>query len=188
MKKLALTALALLLGTGLFAQTKFSASTFDDRASQGGTSELKLTEAQETIAGKAVTTYTFDGRVTNKYQYGFAGAVFIPADDATTEALKTAKAVTFWAQDLGSAFPRFGLSICTPADITDSAFYQKEVPFPKQARQITVKIPNDLRQPQYWGEKRPFNQANATQLQFQSTNNGSPGNVKFKIWDIQFVK
>ncbi|MDR0410400.1 MAG: hypothetical protein LBH75_00290 [Treponema sp.] len=188
MKKLALTAFVLLLGTGLFAQAKLNASTFDDRDSQGGTSELKLTEAQETIAGKTVTTYTFEGRVTNKYQYGFAGAIFIPADDATVAALKTAKAVTFWAQDLGSAFPRFGLSVCTPADITDSAYYQKELPFPKQPRQITVKIPQDLRQPQYWGEKKSFNQSNATQLQFQSTNNGSPGNVRFKIWDIQFVK
>ncbi|MDR1466634.1 MAG: hypothetical protein LBI40_03350 [Treponema sp.] len=187
MKKLALTAVALLLGTGLFAQSKFNVSTFDDRASQGGTSEINLTEAQEIIDGKTVTTYTFDGRVTNKYQYGFAGAIFIPADDATVAALKTAKAVTFWAQDLGSAFPRLGMSICT-ADITDSAYYQKEVPFPKKARQITVKIPNDLRQPQYWGEKKSFNQARTTQLQFQSTNNGSPGNIKFKIWDIQLSK
>jgi hypothetical protein len=186
-RALVLSAVLLLTGSVLFAQNSFYAVTFADQY-QRGNSTITKTEASETIDGKTYTTYTFDGKVTNKYQYGFIGCAFVPGDDATVAALQTAKAITFMAQDLGSAYNRYRFALTT-TDIADSAYYGKEIPFSKKDPvKVTINIPKDLNQPSDWGIAKPFNQSLAKQIQFQSTNNGSPGACKFKIYDIQIVK
>lgn len=151
-------------------------------ASNGGTSKIKMIEAIEQIDGEPLMTYSIDGEITNQYQYGYAGWYAIP-DDPTLELLKTARALTFKIEGDGNAYD---VMFCT-ADISDAAYYRTTFTTRKdQVSAITVKI-GQMVQPADWGDKKPFNQDTATQIQFQTTNNGKPGTFKVKIYDLRII-
>ncbi|MDR2743044.1 MAG: CIA30 family protein [Treponema sp.] len=152
-------------------------------AANGGTSKIKMIEAVEQIDGEPLMIYSIDGEITSQYQYGYVGWYAFP-DDPTLELLKTAKAFTFKVEGDGNAYD---VMFCT-ADISDAAYYRTTfTPRKDQVTTITVKV-GQLAQPADWGVKKPFNQDMATQIQFQTTNNGKPGIFKVKIYDLRIIQ
>jgi hypothetical protein len=152
-------------------------------AANGGTSKIRLIENIEQIDGEPLMTYSMDGEITSQYQYGYAGWYAIP-DESTLELLKTARAFTFKVEGDGNAYD---VMFCT-ADISDSAHYRTTFNTRKdQVTVVTVRV-GQLVQPADWGIKKPFNQDMATQIQFQTTNNGRPGTFKVKIYDLRIIE
>jgi hypothetical protein len=171
----------LITGTILSAQS-FYAVTYDDKASQNGTSFINKVEDEEKIGGKTVKTFAFDGKVTTKYQYGFAGAIFIAADDETAEALWAAKGIKFKVVGDGK---RYRFKAETPGGADNH--YGKEFATKKDQENTVTIMFNTMAQEPYWGEKKPFKADEIKQLQIQTI--GQPiSSFKFKIYDFEFVK
>jgi putative intracellular protease/amidase len=170
----------LLTGAGLFAQS-FSVVTYDDQSAQKGTSEITKTEAQEVINGKTVTTWTFEGKVTTKYQYGYAGVAFIP-DEETKAALAAGKGVTFKVVGDGKYY-RFRADTPGGAD----NHYGKAFKTTKD-KEITVTMEyKALSQASGWGEIKTFKAGEIFQLAIQ-TESQPIKSFKFKIYDIEVIK
>ena len=151
---------------------------FTDAANQG-TSRIALIEDFETIDGRIITTYNISGEITDTYQYGYAGWYAFP-DDPTMELLKTAKSFSFKVLGDGQSY---AVMFCT-SDIEDAAYYRTIFNTKKdQLVTLTIKI-GSLAQPEDWGKTVKFNQNNAAQIQFQTTNNGKPGTFKLKMYDL----
>jgi predicted small secreted protein len=149
-------------------------------AANGGSSRITIVEDIEMIDGEPQMTYTISGEITNQYQYGYAGFVAVP-DEETLELLKTAKAFSF--KVIGDGEP-YWAKLCT-SDIEDSAFYGTQV-LTRKDREITAMVRvGSLQQPDDWGIKKKFDQDQAFQLQWQTTNNGRPGTFRLKIWDVR---
>jgi hypothetical protein len=152
-------------------------------AANGGTSKIRVIENIEQIDGEPLMTYSIDGEVSSQYQYGYAGWYAIP-DEATLELLKTARAFSFKVEGDGNTYD---VMFCT-ADISDAAYYRTAFNARKdQTTTVTVRT-GQLAQPADWGIKKPFNQDMATQIQFQTTNNGKPGTFKVKIYDLRIIQ
>jgi hypothetical protein len=163
-----------------FAQS-YIVGTYDDHASQNGTSTITKTEAEETIGGKKLTTYAFEGKVTTKYQYGFAGVILIP-DDATKAALAAGKGVTFKVVGDGK---RYRFAVETPGGADNH--YGKEFLAAKN-KETTVSIEyKSMSQELYWGEKKDFKASDIIQLKIQTIGQPIPS-FNFKIYDIQVLK
>jgi len=152
---------------------------FTDAANKGS-SRCTLLEDYETLDGKVTTVYKISGEITNKYEYGYAGWYAYP-DDPTKELLRKAKSFSFKVLGDGQAYD---VMLCT-SDIADSAYYRTRFNTKKdQVSTITVKV-GSLAQPGDWGVKRKFDQNLATQIQWQTTNNGKPGTFKLKVYDLK---
>ena len=156
--------------------------TFTDAGNQG-TSRCNLVEDVENIGGEVFMTYNISGEITNKYEYGYAGWYAVP-DEPTKELLKTIKSFSFKVKGDGNTY---FVMLCTD-DITDAAYYRNTFTTKKdQVTTVTVKV-GSLFQPDDWGIKKKFNQENATQLQWQTTNNGKPGTFDLKIFDLKIYE
>jgi len=153
--------------------------TFTDAANQGN-SRITMKEDYETISGKITTTYNFSGEITDKYQYGYVGWYAHP-DDPTRELLKKAKSFSFKVLGDGQAYD---VMLCT-SDIADAAFYRTRF-YTKKGQVSTVNVRvGSLAQPTDWGTARKFDQKLATQIQWQTTNNGKPGTFGIKVYDLK---
>ncbi|MDR0410670.1 MAG: hypothetical protein LBH75_01685 [Treponema sp.] len=97
MKKLILTALVLLVGTGLFAQTVFTAKASDAKA-------------KVTVDAKK-GSYAVDGVLAK----GGVFTVDLTPDATTLAALKKGKSFTFSGKDLGSGAPDYVINVFTDA-------------------------------------------------------------------------
>ena len=152
---------------------------FTDAANQG-TSRINLIEDVENIDGQVYMTYNISGEITSQYEYGYAGWYAVPDED-TKALLKKIK--TFSFKVLGDGQTYF-VMLCTD-DITDAAYYRQTFTTKKdQVTTVNVRV-GGLSQPDDWGIKKRFNQDNATQIQWQTTNNGKPGTFKLKIYDLK---
>lgn len=157
----------------------FSWGSFND-ANNGGSSRITMKEDFETINDEIYATYAISGEITNQYEYGYAGWYATP-DEETLQRMTTASSFSFKVLGDGQTYQ---VMFCT-GDITDSAHYGTTFTTKKdQVTTVNIKI-NALRQPADWGEKKPFNQAAATQIQWQTTNNGKPGTFNLKVWDLR---
>jgi len=153
--------------------------TFTDAASQGS-SRISMIEDVENVDGEVYMTYALSGEITNQYEYGYAGWYAIP-DDPTLEKLITAKNVSFRVLGDGQLYT---FMLCT-SDIEDAAYYRSDFRTKKdEPITVTIKV-GGLAQPEYWGAKKRFSQDLATQVQWQTTNNGKPGTFNLKIWDLR---
>lgn len=156
--------------------------TFTDAADQG-TSRISLIEDVEMIDGDVSMTYGISGEITDKFQYGYAGWYAFP-DDPTKEILKTIKNFSF--KVLGDGQTYF-VMLCT-TDVEDHSYHRMTFTTKKdEVTTVNVRV-GSLQQPDDWGIKKRFNQANATQIQFQTTNNGRPGTFKLKLYDLRLYQ
>jgi hypothetical protein len=182
MKK-AFVCIAVLLIAGLgsaFAQS-FMVATYDDQASQNGTSTITKTEAEETIGGKKLATYAFEGKVTTKYQYGFVGVLLIP-DAATKAALAAGKGVTFKVLGDGK---RYRFAVETPGG-ADNHYGKEFATIKNKESTITIDYAS-MKQELYWGEPKTFKASDIIQLKIQTIGQPIPS-FNFKIYDIQILK
>jgi hypothetical protein len=172
-------AIMLAVGFGsLFAQV-FSVSTYDDQASSKGTSTIKKVEAEETIGGRTVTTYSFSGKVTTKYQYGYAGVILYP-DEPTKPMLAASKGVRFKVTGDGK---RYRFAAETPGG--QDNHYGKEFQATKKESTVTIEY-RTMAQEQGWGAVKSFNATDISQLKIQTI--GQPiSSYKFKIYDIELI-
>jgi len=148
-------------------------------ADNGGSSTITMTE--ETQEG--LPAYSFAGNITNKYEYGFVNVKLNPGDQATLDALKKAKAISF--RILGDG-DRYAVKITT-SDVSDYAYF--EYAFDTvDGKPITVIVPVEhLMQPS-WGKvvgNGIINLDNAQFVEFQTTRAGAPGPYAFKLWDFR---
>ena len=162
--------------------TAFTWGTFSDAANQGS-SRISLVEDVENINGEILMTYSISGEITNQYEYGYAGWYAFP-DDPTRELLKKIKNFSFKVVGDGQTY----FVMFTTSDIEDSSFYRTKFTT-KKDQEITVNVKvGSLAQPDDWGIKKKFNQDNAMQIQFQTTNNGKPGTFKLKVYDLKLYQ
>jgi len=155
---------------------------FTDAANQGS-SKVTLLEDFEEIDGQPMTLYNLSGEITNKYEYGYAGWYAFP-DDPTAEELKKARSFSFKVLGDGQTY----FVMVSTSDITDACYHRVTFTTKKdQEMTVTVRM-GSLQQPEDWGIKKKFNQDYATQIQWQTTNNGKPGTFKLKIWDLKLYK
>jgi hypothetical protein len=164
----------------VFAQT-FSIFTYDDQKSQNGTSTITKTEAEETIGGKKVTTYAFEGKVTTKYQYGFVGVILEP-DAATQKLLAAGKGVRFKVQGDGK---RYRFAVETPGG-ADNHYGKEFATIKNKESTVTIEY-STLKQELYWGEPKTFKSAEIIQLKIQTVGQPIPS-FNFKIYDIEIIK
>jgi len=166
----------------IFAQgvvNGFSWAVYDDTAN-GGSSVITMKSTTEKIDGKEVYAVTFTGKVTTKYQYGFAGAVANP-DDATLAALKSGKGISFETAGDGK---KYRVRIET-ADITDYDYFGKEFVASKNAQEIVV--PYTALTQEGWGAKKKFDPSKIVKVSFQTI--GQPiSSFEFKIIDLKVVQ
>jgi hypothetical protein len=169
-------------GAGEGLPSAWAWGTFTDAANQGS-SRISLIEDVENIGGDVLMTYNISGEITNQYEYGYAGWYAFP-DDPTKELLKTIKSFSFKVLGDGNTY----FVMLATSDITDASFYRTTFTTKKdQVTTVNVRV-GSLAQPEDWGIKKRFNQANATQIQWQTTNNGKPGTFKLKIYDLKIYE
>jgi hypothetical protein len=156
--------------------------TFTDAANKGS-SRITLLEDYEEIGGKITTVRKISGEITSQYEYGYAGWYAFP-DDPTMEELKKAKSFSFKVLGDGQTY----FVMVSTSDITDACYHRVTFTTKKdQVMTVNVRM-GSLQQPEDWGIKKRFNQDNATQIQWQTTNNGKPGTFNLKIWDLSLYK
>jgi len=155
---------------------------FTDAANQGS-SRITLLDDFDVIDGRPMTLRNISGEITNKYEYGYAGWYAFP-DDPTMEELKKAKSFSFKVLGDGQTY----FVMVSTSDITDACYHRVTFTTKKDEEMtVTVRM-SSLQQPTDWGIRKRFNQENATQIQWQTTNNGKPGTFKLRIWDLQLYK
>jgi hypothetical protein len=179
-----LAVLTLALGLGISAQALDKAemwSTFDDAASQNGSSTIQITTGNETIDGVDYMVVTATGAVTKKYQYGFAGLIAQP-DDAALDALKAAKGISL--KMLGDGLS-YRIRVET-SDIADSDYFGYVVST-KKGKVVEAKIPYSKLSQEPWGAKKTFDLANVTKISLQTI--GQPIKAfSFKIFDLKALQ
>jgi hypothetical protein len=169
-------------GSGEAVEGAWTWGTFTDAANKGS-SRVSLVEDIESINGDPKMTYSINGEITNQYEYGYAGWYAFP-DDPTAEALKEAKSFSFKVIGDGQTY----FVMVSTSDITDACYHRVTFTTKKDQEQtVTVRM-GSLQQPEDWGIRKRFNQQYATQVQWQTTNNGKPGTFKLKIWDLNLYK
>jgi len=169
-------------GAGEKVEGAWTWGVFTDAANKGS-SRISLVEDIESIGGDPKMTYSINGEITSQYEYGYAGWYAFP-DDPTMEALKEAKSFSFKVIGDGQTY----FVMVATSDITDSCYHRVTFTTQKDKEQtVTVKM-GSLHQPDDWGIRKRFNQQYATQIQWQTTNNGKPGTFKLKVWDLNLYK
>jgi len=142
----------------------------------GGKSTITMTD--ETLEG--LPGHSFTGVITHDYEYGFVNVQLRPADDATAEALKQVKAVSFRVQGTGE---KMAVKIVTP-DVKDYAYFEYQFDTVEGQPQ-TVIIPVEYFMQPPWGKTiAPMvdvSIADFIEYQFQ----GSTGPFAFKLWDFR---
>ncbi|MCL2126869.1 MAG: CIA30 family protein [Treponema sp.] len=141
----------------------------------GGTSTITMTEGTE----EGVPSYSFEGAITNEYQYGFVNVKLYPDPDTLTM-LQTATALSF--RILGDG-DRYTVKITT-SNVEDYAYYEYTFDTVDGAP-VTVIVPVTYLMQPSWGQYKKFNQELAQFVEFQTTRNGSPGPYSFKLWDFK---
>jgi len=150
-----------------------------------GDSTATLTEAVETINGETVTTYTINGNVTTKYQYGFAGWAIDP-DDETLERLKKATGISFYVQGDGK---RYAVKYKTKECESDYCYYEYLFNTDPSGEPTLIEVPIKLFMQPSWGAYKRLNQDSFTGLEWQTHESwrSSPSTNPFevKIWDAR---
>lgn len=176
-----LALLAIALGSVLFAQALDKPdmwSTYDDQASQGGSSTIQITAAAESIDGAEYMVVTASGSVTKQYQYGFAGLIAQP-DEAALAALKAAKGISFKMEGDGLSYR---IRVET-SDIADSD-YHGYVVSTKKGKTIELRIPYSKMSQEPWGARKSFDPAKITKVSIQTI--GQPIKAfSFKVFDLK---
>jgi hypothetical protein len=165
------------LGTGTLATGDWFA--YNDENDKGD-STSELTAAEEVIDGQTVTVYTVRGRVTTKFQYGFAGWGIDP-DPATLELFKTAKAFSF--KILGDG-KRYTLKYKT-SDVKDYAYH--EYSFNTEAGTVVaMEVPMGFfMQPSWTGTPVRLKPENVVGVEFQTHESWRPNTFEVKVWDFK---
>jgi len=168
------------LGEGVLAVGRWFA--FDDVNDKGDSTSV-LTEAQETIDGKTVTTYTVKGNVTTKFQYGFAGWGIEP-DEATLARFKTAKAFAFTILGDGK---RYTIKFKT-SDVNDYGYH--EYSFNTEAGKAeTFEVPMGYFMQPSWAQPCRLRPENVLGVEWQTHESWrkDPRNNPFqiKMWDFK---
>ncbi|MDR3284583.1 MAG: CIA30 family protein [Treponema sp.] len=178
-KTVLLSATLLALGALVFAQS-FGFFEFNDSSSKG-TSTITKTEAEEKINGKTVSTWSFEGKVTTAYQYGYVGVSIEPQDDAILQALHKGKGIRFKVLGDGN---RYRFKVETPGGADNH--YGKDFATSKNKETVITIEYKSLAQEPYWGEKKAFVPGEITKLMIQTV--GQPiSSYKFKVYDFEVV-
>jgi hypothetical protein len=182
------TLLLILINIILCAGVAFSQSAplagnwfdFNDVKDNGGSSTVTM--AQATRDG--MPAYRFTGRVTNQYQYGFAGWGIVP-DAATLANLRTAKGISFKVLGDGKRYTvKFRLDANTVKD-----FGNHEFTFPTTAGEvITVEVPIRMFMQPPWAERVRLDQSKVMDITWQTHESWRPDSYDITIWDVRIMQ
>ncbi|MCD1653411.1 CIA30 family protein [Treponema zuelzerae] len=135
--------------------------TFSDEA-DGGDSKIATESSFIKLNGKEVLTVRATGKVTTKFQYGFAGMNAEP-DPKTAEVLKSGTGVSFWTKGDGKTYR---VRVET-SNITDYDYYGFVFTAAK-GKDIEIKVPYKSLKQEGWGGKKPFDPTKITKISFQT--------------------
>ncbi|MCL2180868.1 MAG: CIA30 family protein, partial [Treponema sp.] len=141
----------------------------------GGDSTIEMEE----IEVDGITAWRITGNVTTAFQYGFVGWMYEP-DEATLEALKTARAISFMYVGDGQRMTvKYRIST-----VTDHAFH--EYNFTGEAGVVDrLEVPIRFFQQPSWGAGTRMVQANAVDISWQTHESWRPGPFEITIWDVR---
>jgi len=156
--------------------------TYSDQSNDGGSSTANMVTAEEVINGETVTTHTVTGNVTTQFEYGFAGWG-IDADEATMNALKTARMLSFRIIGDGKRYSiKFKIS-----SVRDYCYH--EYTFETlDGQEMLVEVPIQFFMQPSWGTSVRFNPALVTGVEWQTHESWrlDPRNNPFrvKMWNF----
>jgi len=159
--------------------------TYDDHeVPNNGTSTAKLTEAEEEIDGKMVTTYTITGNLTTVFVYGFAGWYCDP-DPETFERFKKATGFSFTVLGDGK---RYSIKYKTSDAQFDYCYHQFD--FDTVAgKPVTIEVPMKFFMQPSWGIWKKLIQENCTGVEFQTheiwRTSTTTNPFEVKMWDFK---
>jgi hypothetical protein len=164
--------LAFSQGTPIVGEWK----TFSDADNDGGDSTVTMTTGTK----DGMTTYTFKGNVTTKFQYGFIGWQVVP-DAPTLAVLKRAKGISFKCIGDGKRYTvKFRIDT-----VTDWANH--EYNFNTRAGQeMAINVPLGMfMQPAWASPKVAMNPSRVFDVSFQTHENWRPGSFEITVWDLR---
>jgi hypothetical protein len=140
----------------------FTLYSYDDSDNRGDSSITLYRETLRNEQGEEETAWTLSGKVTVKYEDGYAGVVLIP-DDKTLARLKGgAEAVKLRISGDGK---RDRFSVDTE-NVKDGNTFGREITAPEWAAEIVIPLAS-LKQDE-WGIKVPFDPALIANLKIQT--------------------
>jgi hypothetical protein len=153
---------------------------FDDRDNNGGSSTVAMTEGTK----DGMTTYTFKGRTTTQYSYGFAGWGSVP-NAATLADLKVAKSISFKCIGDGKRYTvKYRLDESTVKDYGNHEFHFNT----REGREMTVEVPIRMFMQPAWAEKVSMNQSKVMDIAWQTHEGWRPDTFEITIWDLRINK
>jgi hypothetical protein len=141
----------------------FSLYTYDDAGNQGDSSITLDRETVRNEKGEEETVWALNGRVTTKYDYGYAGAVLVPNDNSLARLQSGAEMIKLRISGDGK---RYRFSVDTE-NVTDGNTFGMEITAPQRAETINIPMAG-LKQEPGWGEKVPFDRALIENLKIQT--------------------
>jgi hypothetical protein len=131
--------------------------------------------------GTDETVWALRGKVTAKYEYGYAGLSIIPDEEALARLRNGAKEIRLWISGDDKQY-RFNVET---ENVSDGNTFGKAVVFPKRLTQVTILVSStDLKQEPDWGIKTDFNPALITTLKIQTIGQPVPS-FNFRIHRIE---
>jgi hypothetical protein len=154
---------------------------YDDAQDHGDSSIKMARQSVRNENGTDETVWALSGRVTAKYQYGYAGLSIIPDDKALARLRNGAKEIRLWINGDGK---RYRFSVEMEDAVGDNTF-GKSLVFPRRMEEAVIHISSDdLKQNPGWGIKTAFNPSLITTLKIQTI--GQPvSSFKFRVHRIE---
>jgi hypothetical protein len=156
----------------------FTLYPYDDAMDKGDSSIAIQRETLRNEKGEDETAWAFNGKVTTKFPYGYAGVVIIP-DDKTLARLR-ADAETIKLRISGDG-RRYRLSL-DMENITDYNTFGTEITVPRRAEDIVIPV-TSLKQ-EAWGIQAPFDRTQIKNLKIQTIGQPVPS-FRFTLYRVE---
>jgi hypothetical protein len=148
---------------------------FWDDGNDKGNSTIKV----EQLTMEGMPAWRFTGNVTTRFQYGYVGWAFAP-DANTLELLKTARAISFkFVGDGKRQTVKYRIST-----VKDHAYHEYHF-FGEPGKAERLEVPIKMFMQPSWGQGVRLNQANVTDVSWQTHESWRPGTFEITIWDLR---
>jgi hypothetical protein len=147
----------------------FTLYTYDDSADGGDSSIAMYRQTARNENGGNTTVWTFSGKVTAKFQYGYAGNVIIPDDETLARLQNGAEKIKLRISGDGK---EYRLSFDTE-NVKDGNTFGRIITFPKRYEDMVIPVAS-LKQDPGWGTKVEFDRKLIKNLKIQTVGQPVP--------------
>jgi hypothetical protein len=167
-------------GTLTWESSSFLLAPYDDSATRGDSSITLHRETLRDEKGEDETVWTARGKVTKKYEYGYAGVAITPDDKTLARLQSDAETIKLRISGDGR---RYRVSVETE-NVTDGNNFGMEITAPKRTEEIVIPIAG-LKQENGWGRTVMFDRTMITRLKIQTI--GQPSSFRFILHRIEIL-